>query len=175
MARQNSDLLSNQADGSWTQPGLPPCRIGLMLRLPGLLLVLSAQFLRSRRDLLLENLVLRQPLSVLRQRHPRPRLAASDRLFWAVLRQPWCGWKQVLILVQPETVRAGTNVWSADFPQGKNEVGGSVCANVYGLCWSDDCSGAYTPALSWTESLRLSSAGVCWGASCSPKSLSLCD
>jgi len=33
-----------------------------------------------------------------------PRFAASDRLFWAMLRRVWRGWKQALILVQPETV-----------------------------------------------------------------------
>jgi hypothetical protein len=41
----------------------------------------------SRCDLLLENLALRQQLAVLKQRHPQPRFAASDKMFWAILRQ----------------------------------------------------------------------------------------
>lgn len=59
---------------------------------------------RSRCNLLLENLALRQQLAVLMQRHPQPQFAASDRLFWVVLRRLWSGWKQALVLVQPETV-----------------------------------------------------------------------
>jgi hypothetical protein len=62
------------------------------------------RFFRSRRDLLLENLALRQQLAVLRQRRPQPRFAAPDRLFWMMLRRFWSGWKQALILVQPDLV-----------------------------------------------------------------------
>src|SRR6266853_4567536 len=59
---------------------------------------------RSRRNLLLENLVLRQQLAVLNRRHRRPRLSTFDRLFWVVSRRVWSGWKQSLIIVTPETV-----------------------------------------------------------------------
>jgi putative transposase len=75
-----------------------------MLGLLRLLFVLPTQFLRSRRDLLLENLALRQQLAVLRQRHPQLRFGAPDKLFWVMLRRLWSGWKRALILVQPETV-----------------------------------------------------------------------
>jgi putative transposase len=75
-----------------------------MLRALRLLLVLLTRSFRSRRDLLLENLALRQQLAVLKTRHPQPRLAAPDRLFWVILRQLWLGWKQALLIVQPETV-----------------------------------------------------------------------
>jgi hypothetical protein len=76
---------------------------------------MATGFLRSRRDLLLENLALRQQPAVLKRRHPQPRFAPSERLFWVMLRQLWSGWKQALILVQPETVvrwhRAGFNLY----------------------------------------------------------------
>lgn len=36
---------------------------------------------RSRRNLLLENLVLRRQLAVLKRKRPRPRIAAFDKLF----------------------------------------------------------------------------------------------
>jgi putative transposase len=75
-----------------------------MQRLLSLLSVLASRSFRSRRDLLLENLALRQQLAVLKVRHPQPRFAASDKLFWVMLRRVWPGWKQALILVQPETV-----------------------------------------------------------------------
>src|SRR5580704_4485657 len=58
----------------------------------------------SRRRLLTENLALRQQLSVLKRRHPRPMLTAADRLFWLLARRLWSSWKEALLLVNPETV-----------------------------------------------------------------------
>src|ERR1700674_3654179 len=59
---------------------------------------------RSRRSLLLENLVLRQQLTVLKRKRRRPRLMIFDKLVWVLARRFWCGWKEVLIIVTPETV-----------------------------------------------------------------------
>jgi putative transposase len=59
---------------------------------------------RTRRNLLLENLVLRQLLTVLKRKGPRPRIAALDKLFWILARRFWSGWKQALIVVTPDTV-----------------------------------------------------------------------
>jgi transposase InsO family protein len=59
---------------------------------------------RSREELLLENLALRQQLLALHAKRPRPRLSSVDKLFWVVLRKVWSGWKRSLILVTPETV-----------------------------------------------------------------------
>src|ERR1017187_3569910 len=69
------------------QPVSPvfPCQTGSMLRLLRLLFVLFVRSFCSRRDLLLENLALRQQLAVLKERRPRPRFSTSDRLFWATL------------------------------------------------------------------------------------------
>ena len=52
----------------------------LMLCLLRLLPVLAIRLLRSLRELLLENQALRQPLTVLKQRHPQPRFAISDKI-----------------------------------------------------------------------------------------------
>jgi hypothetical protein len=73
-----------------------------MLCLLRLIVVLFIRIFRSRRDLLLENLALRQQLVGLKQRHPRPQVSTSDKLFWVILRRLWPEWKQALILVQPE-------------------------------------------------------------------------
>ena len=81
-----------------------PCKIIFMLHLLPHLSIFVSHLFRSRRDLLLENLALRQQLAVLKRRYPQPQFVSSDRLFWLILRQLWSGWKQVLILVQPETV-----------------------------------------------------------------------
>src|ERR1035438_1462924 len=66
--RQISDLLSNQGDKWCTQFGLSPCKTDRMLRQLRLLFVTLARFFRSRRDLILENVALRQQLAVLRRR-----------------------------------------------------------------------------------------------------------
>src|SRR5664279_5436832 len=59
---------------------------------------------RSRQELLLENLALRQQLLVLHAKRPRPRLSPLERLFWVALRGVWSGWKRSLLLVTPGTV-----------------------------------------------------------------------
>ena len=61
---------------------------------------------RSREDLLLENLALRQQLLALHNKRPRRRLATAHKLFWTTLRRVWSGWKQPLVLVTPKTVVA---------------------------------------------------------------------
>jgi hypothetical protein len=49
---------------------------------------------RSRRDLLVESLALRQQLSVFKRRNRRPKLAVRDKLFWVLARGFWSGWKK---------------------------------------------------------------------------------
>ena len=61
-------------------------------------------YFRSRTDAALEVLALRQQVAVLKRRRPRPPLGALDRLFWTILRQTWGRWKDVLVIVKPETV-----------------------------------------------------------------------
>jgi hypothetical protein len=61
-------------------------------------------FFRSRSDLALEILALRQQVAVLKRKRPRPSVNLSDRLFWVLLRQFWSSWKSVLIIVKPDTV-----------------------------------------------------------------------
>jgi putative transposase len=71
--------------------------------------------LRSREDLILENLALRRQLLALHAKRPRRRLTASHKLFWVVLRRLWDRWKEPLILVTPRTVvgwhRAGFRLY----------------------------------------------------------------
>jgi putative transposase len=77
-----------------------------MLRMLRLFIGLIACSLCSRRELLLEILALRRQLTILKVRHPRPRLTAPDRVFWVMLRRFWPGWKSALVIIQPETVVA---------------------------------------------------------------------
>ena len=61
-------------------------------------------FFRSREDLVLENLALRQQLLALHAQRPRTRLTALHKLFWVALRTFWSGWRKPLVLVTPRTV-----------------------------------------------------------------------
>ena len=78
-----------------------PCRVLPLLSL--LLRSLLVAF-RSRRDVALENLVLRHQLQVVLRTNPSPRLTYADRLFWVWLRQAWPSWRNHLHIVKPETV-----------------------------------------------------------------------
>src|SRR6266850_1425628 len=83
----------------------------------GLWLGLLARCLWSHRGVLIENMALRQQLTVLKRKHPRPRLSPCDKHFWMLARRFWYQWKQSLMVVKPETVvrwhRAGFRVyWS---------------------------------------------------------------
>ena len=47
---------------------------------------------RSRNELILENLGLRQQVTGLKLQNGRPRLHDADRAFWVALRSAWSGW-----------------------------------------------------------------------------------
>jgi putative transposase len=60
---------------------------------------------RTRRELALENLALRQQLAILRRARPkRLRLKSADRIFWAWLSSVWAAWAEALVIVRPDTV-----------------------------------------------------------------------
>ena len=98
-----------------------------MLRLLRLFFELIVRITSSRQNLLLENLALRHQLITLQRKCPKPRLRAADRFFWIVVRRLWSGWKDALVLVQPETVvrwhRAGFRCYWAWISQSRKRVG----------------------------------------------------
>ena len=75
-----------------------------MTLLANVLLTYISGFLRSRHELGLEILALRQQIAVFKRNNPKPRLERRDRLFWVALRSIWDRWIEALILVKPETV-----------------------------------------------------------------------
>ena len=78
----------------------PSSAMSLVLALLGAL----RAALRTRTDLTLENLALRQQLALLRRRSKRPQFGRFDRAFWVWLSNWWPGWREALHLVRPETV-----------------------------------------------------------------------
>jgi hypothetical protein len=69
-----------------------------------LILILLRALLFSRTSLALENLALRQQVAVLKRSVPHPRIRTRDRIYWVILRRLWTGWRQSLLVVQPDTV-----------------------------------------------------------------------
>ena len=79
-------------------------------------LLVAALFasVRARRDLVLENLVLRHQLAVYTRGRRRPRLRRHDRRFWSLLARGWSGWRGTLVMVEPDTVvRWHRSAWRA--------------------------------------------------------------
>jgi hypothetical protein len=72
----------------------------------GAILAAFAVFFRSRLDISLEVLALRQQIAVLSRKRRRPVLSPLDRLFWIMLRSVWPRWSDVLAIVEPATVIA---------------------------------------------------------------------
>ena len=69
-----------------------------------LLLPCVLAFFRTRGEQTIVELALRQQLATYAQARPRPRLTSLDRAFWVALHQLWPRWKEVLVIVKPETV-----------------------------------------------------------------------
>jgi putative transposase len=59
---------------------------------------------KSRRQLALENLALRQQLAMLKQSVKRPRVSPVDRLFWVLFSKYVDGWRAMLHALHPDTV-----------------------------------------------------------------------
>ena len=87
---------------------------------------------RSRSDLILENLALRQQIAVLTRTKPRARLEPEDRILWLALRQSWSRWRDALAIVKPETVvswhrSAFRRYWtSLSRPPGRPRLGAEI-------------------------------------------------
>jgi hypothetical protein len=97
-----------------------------------------------------ENLALRQQIIVLKRNQNRPYIKERDRMFWRVLSNIWPGWRDSLVIVQPETVIS----WHR---------------KAFRLYWRRKCRGVNRgrPKLSPEVKslvLRLSAANPLWGA-----------
>jgi len=75
-----------------------------LLKTARLLLGSLGAWFRSRNDLVMENLALRQQLASSKQEQPRPRFTDADLAFWVLLRRLWSKWSDALIIVSPDTV-----------------------------------------------------------------------
>ena len=60
--------------------------------------------LKSQRQLVVENIALRQQVAMLRQSVKRPRPSVADRLFWIIYSRYVNGWRNLLHSLHPDTV-----------------------------------------------------------------------
>ncbi len=59
---------------------------------------------RSRANLIIENVALRQQVATLLKQRRRPTLDNADRAFWVALRAAWPRWINTLVIVKTDTV-----------------------------------------------------------------------
>lgn len=71
--------------------------------LSALISTLRTAFLSSA-SLALENVALRQQLTIHQRNQNHPMLQTGVRAFWILLRRFWSGWERALIVVKPETL-----------------------------------------------------------------------
>jgi hypothetical protein len=89
------------------------------------ILAVIGVFFRNRSDTAPEVLALRQQLTVLKRKRPRPPVRCLDRLFWIMLRHYWSRWVEVLVIVKPSTVvgwQAAIGVWYKPRQCRKNKI-----------------------------------------------------
>src|SRR6059036_1200586 len=104
-----------------------------MVRWLAILVRTPRSTIRTQRELVLENLALRQQVAGWKVRQPRPQLTATDRLFWVVLSRLWTNWRSSLQVVRPETVvrchRQGFRrhwAWKSRHRRGRPAIGTEV-------------------------------------------------
>ena len=74
--------------------------------LPKLIIEFLRLIFRSKQDIVLENLALRQQLAIQQRSVKRPKFTNTDRIFWVCLSRIWNNWRSSLIIVKPATVIA---------------------------------------------------------------------
>ena len=124
--------------------------VATMFGLLAVLFGLLRATLRSRRDLALENLLLRHQLTTLtRPTRKRPRLRRRGKLLWVLARRLCPDWRLHLVLVRPETVvawhRRGWRLvwwWRSRCPLGRPRLRAEVRELITTMSRDNPLSGA---------------------------------
>ncbi len=122
-----SQKLRSSLKSAWCSVDSFSSNLEPMVRILRVVIACCARFFRSRRDLLLENLALRQQLSLMVRKRSRRRPMLPDKLFWCLLSRVWSGWKRTILIVQPKTVvgwhRAGFKLYWKWISRSRMNVG----------------------------------------------------
>jgi putative transposase len=78
---------------AWTKPVAQTAGVGV-----------ANDLLRSKAELILENALLRQQLTVLDRQVKRPAFSWKDRCLMVLLSSKLPSWRQALLIVQPDTL-----------------------------------------------------------------------
>jgi hypothetical protein len=78
--------------------------VQVWLRFASALLHSVLALFRGRSEQVVVELALRQQLAIYAKARSGPQLTAMDRAFWLALRRFWPRWKEVLVVVKPDTV-----------------------------------------------------------------------
>ncbi len=70
-----------------------------------ILFSIIATLFKNHSALAMENIALRQQLSIYHHSKKRPKIRLRDRLFWILVSRYWKKWKDALIIVRPESLR----------------------------------------------------------------------
>ena len=92
-----------------------PAMLGLFIVLRSLAV---RAICRSRDDLVIENLALRQQVAVLERERPQPAFDDTDRTLWVALHAAWPRWVGHLVIVQADTGQSDTGSDSAAIGRG---------------------------------------------------------
>jgi len=110
-----------------------PAVVALLMSLLGTL----RSVFRTRAELALENLALRQQLANLRHTSGRPRIRMADRAFWLAISRLWSRWADVLVIVKPDTVvrwhRAGFRLFWRWKSRSRDPAESDISAEVKAL------------------------------------------
>ncbi len=75
-----------------------------LLKLATIFLRCIPALFRSRSKQAIVELALRQQLATFAEKGRRPRITPADRGFWVLLSRMWSGWKEILVIVQSDTM-----------------------------------------------------------------------
>src|ERR1019366_158029 len=78
-------------------------------------------FGKDHRGVVLENLALRQQLSIYKRKHQRPRIVGRDRWFWITLFVLWKDWRWTSVVVQKSADHRSAFRFGGDSNLGRGE------------------------------------------------------
>ena len=121
----------------------------------GLVLNTALDLTRSKPELVLENILLRQQLIVLIRQVRRPALSWRDRSLFVLLASKLPTWKQALVIVQPDTVLRWHRdlfrwVWRRKTKSrrpGRPPLADEVVALIKQMAKENRCPGRKTPSI----------------------------
>ena len=140
-----------------------------MIESLGLLFAVLGACLRTRRDLVVETLLLRHQLAVALQPRPRPPIRRRAKLRWILARRLFRDWRRHLVVVRPETAirwhRRGWRLfrrWRSRARLGRPRVSPGVCELIATMVRENPTWGADSHENPYPRRARTGYSGGRW-------------